>query len=127
MRIPLPASLKSIRLFVRVTGPGASREIQAVLDTGATFTVIGTGLALRLGYDLARAPRVRVLTANGLLEAPRITLDSVSAADVCAERVEALCHDMPGGQVSALLGLSFLEHVRLRLDLKGRALEMEDP
>jgi clan AA aspartic protease (TIGR02281 family) len=124
MRIPV-APRTPITLYVRVAGPCGEREFLSVLDTGATYTLLPTEDAIELGYDLSTAPRVQVMTANGLIQAARVVLREVCIGDIRARNVEALCYDMPGAQVSALLGLSFLEHVRLKLDLKGRTLDME--
>ncbi|MFP4057769.1 MAG: TIGR02281 family clan AA aspartic protease [Candidatus Brocadiia bacterium] len=114
-------------LFVKLRGPAGSRELLAILDTGATYSVIPTNVALRIGYEIARAARVRVITANGLVEAPKVCLAEASVGELRATDVEALCYDMPGAQVSALLGLTFLRHFRLTLDLKGGLMDIEDP
>jgi hypothetical protein len=34
---------------------------------------------------------------------------------------------MPGAQISALLGLNLLDHLRVQIDLKARTLELGDP
>ncbi|MBM4041036.1 MAG: hypothetical protein FJ290_21255 [Planctomycetes bacterium] len=126
MKLPLMPGMP-IMLFVRVAGPAGERELLTVLDTGATYTLIPTEDAIELCYDLAAAPREEVMTANGPIQAPQIVLQEVCVGDLRARNVEALCHDMPGAQISALLGLNFLEHVRVKIDLKARTLELEDP
>ncbi|MBM4034983.1 MAG: TIGR02281 family clan AA aspartic protease [Planctomycetes bacterium] len=126
MKLPLLPGMP-ILLYVRAVGPAGATELLTALDTGATYTMIPTEDALDLGYDLAAAPREEVMTANGLIQAPRIVLQEVSIGDLRARNVEALCHNMPGAQVSALLGLNFLESIRVNIDLKGRVLELEDP
>lgn len=114
---------QSILLFVTISGERGTREILGVLDTGAEFVLIPTEDALRLGYDVTNAPRIPIATANGVIEAPKILLSEVIVGDLHAENVEALCYDMPGAHVSALLGLTLLR--RFKITLNFPALEME--
>jgi clan AA aspartic protease (TIGR02281 family) len=116
-----------VLLYVTIAGDRGTREVLSVLDTGADFVLIPTEDALRLGYDLAKAPRLPITTANGIIEAPKIILREVSIGSLRAENVEALCYDMPGAHVSALLGLSLLRHFKITLDFPALALEISGP
>lgn len=98
-----------------------------MLDTGASFVVISTEDAIGIGYDLSAAPRSRVVTASGVVEPPRIMLRRVSVGQLYTEDVPAICYDIPGGEISALLGLSFLERFKISLDYKTSTMEIVDP
>jgi len=126
MRIPLARS-RPITLFVTITGDRGTREILSVLDTGASFVVIPTEDAIHIGYDLTRAPRFPVLAASGVIEAPKVVLREVWVGHLHARDVEALCYDLPTGEISALLGLSFLERFTTTLDYKTSTMEILDP
>lgn len=55
MEIPI-APGHIIRVPMRAQGPSASRDLDAVFDTGAAFLTIRTAVAENLGYDLQAPP-----------------------------------------------------------------------
>ena len=126
MRIELPLT-RPIVVFVRIEGKEAVREQPAIIDTGATHTLIPTEDAIDLGYDLSSAPRFPVATASGIIQAPKIVLKAVSIGELRATDVAALCYDIPNLNVRSLCGLSFLEHFKIVLDFKRNLLGIEDP
>ena len=83
---------------------GAS--IRFLVDTGATTIAISTAFARRIGLDLAKAQPARVATANGVVVAWRVRLDTVSIGPMTLHQVDAMVHDGLGEV--ALLGMSFL-------------------
>ncbi len=90
--------------------------IPAVLDTGASFTVVATDILVHLGYDPANPlfTRQRIVTGSGIEYAPRMTLRSVTAIGQQVVNLEVLGHDLPAESgISGLLGLNFLRHFRL--------------
>ena len=115
-----------VRVPIRVHGPAAARELEAVFDTGATFLTIATAYAETLGYDLQAAPEVTITTASSKALARRITLDRVVLGELVETHVPALCLDLPGG-TSSLLGMSFLGRFRILLDPKRRLLSVTRP
>jgi predicted aspartyl protease len=66
--------MSPIILPVQVCGEGKIREVDAILDTGASYLVITTQDAIDLGHDLILAPRLSVATANGVVQAPLIVV-----------------------------------------------------
>jgi len=102
------------------------REIDSLLDTGATYLVITTEDAIDLGYDLAVAPRFPVVTANGIVEAPLILLESVQLGPYTVRNVSTLSLNMAGDRVSSLLGLSVLSQLKICIDAKNGLLTVED-
>jgi predicted aspartyl protease len=66
-----------------------------------------------------------IVTANGVIEAPLITVERIHIADLRAESVEVICHDIPEiTGVEGLLGLSFLKHFRTLIDYTTGLLEL---
>jgi len=111
---------------VKINGPNGFREIDMVLDTGAVYTVIAWDVAKDIGYDPAISERrMPIVTANGIIEAPLITVQSIRIRDLGAEFVDLICHDMPEiTGIEGLLGLSFLKHFRTLIDYTIGLLEL---
>ncbi len=124
MRFPL--DLPIVLKRVQISGPTGVREIDMILDTGAVYTVIAWDVAKDIGYDPAISPRrTPIVTANGVIEAPLITVDAIEVADARAEVVDVICHDIPEiTGIEGLLGLSFLKHFRTVIDYPVRVLEI---
>lgn len=114
---------------IRVEGPRGSREIDAVLDTGAGLTCISWDTTRDIGYDPAIAEkRLSIVTANGVIEAPVIKIKSISIGELEARDVDAICHNIPEiSAVNGLLGLSFLRNFSLHVDFKLGKMRIEDP
>lgn len=124
MRQPLETPI--ILRRVRLEGPAASREVDLILDTGAMYTAISWEVARDLGYDPAGSPeRVAIITANGVIEVPKLTIRRVAFRELAAEQIEMICHDIPElAEIEGLIGLSFLKYFRVVMDFKGGVLEI---
>jgi clan AA aspartic protease (TIGR02281 family) len=111
---------------VKINGPSVVREIDMVLDTGAVYTIIAWDVAKDIGYDPAVSEhRMPIVTANGIIEAPLITVRSIQIADLRAESVDVICHDIPEiTGIEGLLGLSFLKKFRTLIDYTTGVLEI---
>ena len=122
IRLQIPIVLRRVKII----GPAGFREIDMVLDTGAVYTVIAWDVAKDIGYDPAISERrMPIVTANGVIEAPLITVKSIRVADLQAEAVDVICHDIPEiTRIEGLLGLSFLKHFRTLIDYSTGILEI---
>ena len=106
---------------VGIHGPTGVREIDVILDTGL-FTLSSLGMWPRLRpegsarRDIAYGPaiferRMPIITANGVLEAPLITVEHIQVAELLAKAVDVVCDDIPEiAGIEGLLSLSFLRH-----------------
>ncbi len=121
-RLEIPLILRR----VRVDGPDASREIDMILDTGAMYTAISWDIVKDIGYDPAVAlDRVPIITANGVIEVPKIKVIGIGFKELYVEDVEVICHDIPEiAEIEGLLGLSFLKYFKICLDFKTNILEI---
>ncbi|NQS97611.1 MAG: hypothetical protein HQ591_04080 [candidate division Zixibacteria bacterium] len=79
-----------------------------------------------IGYDPAVIPeRQEIVTANGVIEVPKLQVKSIIIADIEAREVEVVCHDIPElVGIRGLLGLSFMKHFRTVIDYKEGYIEI---
>ncbi|MBM4347532.1 MAG: peptidase A2A [Deltaproteobacteria bacterium] len=124
MRLPL--SIPLVVRNVRVVGPKGSVNVDMILDTGAALTALSWADLKVIGYDPAIVPdRQEIITANGVIEVPRLTVNRIVLVDMEASDVEIICHDIPElAGIRGLLGLSFLKRFRTVIDYKAGYLEV---
>jgi predicted aspartyl protease len=105
---------------VQVTGPAGSAVLQLALDTGATSTLINTGLLVALGYDPAStSERVEVTTGSGIEFAPRVVLEKILALGASRSSFAVLSHTLPpSAGVDGVLGLDFFRNGHLTIDFR---------
>jgi clan AA aspartic protease (TIGR02281 family) len=100
--------------------------VNFILDTGATYTSISKSTANQLGLDLSNARIVSLKTANGIIQVPRIVLDTININGIEAYNVEVTIHDVPAAKnVTGLLGLSFLDQFKLTIEKKNNKIILE--
>ena len=83
------------------------------IDTGASRGLVPRWVIERADVDIEGAPTQFANTANGLIEVPIITLDSVDLHGARVEQVPAAVSD---SLKIGLLGLSFLNHFEYSID-----------
>jgi clan AA aspartic protease (TIGR02281 family) len=87
-----------------------------IVDTGASFTVIGQEAAKELGITIdENTPFIPVTTASSVIFNPLVTLRSIRVGEAEVENVDALVHNLPGHS-AGLLGNSFLSKFKVVLD-----------
>ncbi len=103
-----------------------SASANLVVDTGASSTMISHALARQLGIEIEEGnfPVVLINTANGVISAPVITLESIEVGGMQVRGLTASVHDI-SPEVSGLLGLNFLSHFRMDIDSKSGLLHLE--
>lgn len=111
---------------VKIAGPKGSIRVDLIFDTGAAFTALSWSVLKLIGYDPAIVPeRQEIVTANGVIEVPKLRVDSVVIGNAEAKEVEVICHDIPElVEVRGLLGLSFIKHFRTVIDYREGYLEL---
>jgi clan AA aspartic protease (TIGR02281 family) len=94
------------------------REVLFVVDTGASYTTISTGLARELGISFGSgSPMVTIATASGIIRAPIASVESIQVGGAEARDVQVTVLDLPGAlQVAGLLGNTFLSRFHVQLD-----------
>lgn len=98
-----------------------------VVDTGASYTMISQATAKELEIDLEKKlPTIPFQTANGIIQAPLVTLSSIDVGGLQVKDLTAAVHDVfPDPGVSGLLGLNFLSNFRMDIDTQNGVLHLE--
>lgn len=98
-----------------------------VVDTGASYTMISSATAKELNIDTSRNQRTAPFqTANGTIQAPLVSLDSITVGGIEIKNLTAAIHDIQtDGRVSGLLGLDFLANFRMDIDTQKGMLHLE--
>ena len=109
-RIAVSRAGSSMRVMVELNGHVTAPFI---IDTGASMIALPRKVAEELGLDLAGARTAHFSTANGVIESPLVTLDTVKLGTASATNVRASVLD---GMSTGLLGLSFFNHFTYNID-----------
>ena len=98
-----------------------------VVDTGASYTMISQATAKELEIDLEKKlPTIPFQTANGIIQAPLVTLSSIDVGGLQVKDLTAAVHDaFPDPGISGLLGLNFLSNFRMDIDTQNGVLHLE--
>lgn len=109
--IPVERAGSTLRVVATLNGGVVAPFL---IDTGASDVVIPRAVAERLGLSITEETRTQLYqTANGVVEAPVVVLDSISLGGAVAEGVSASVSDhIPVG----LLGLSFFNRFSYHVD-----------
>ena len=95
-----------------------------LLDTGATYCVVGPSTARKLG--LAGGPQQAELrTANGTVRVPVVTLATIDVGGNRARDVTAVVHAAIDPPIDGIIGLSYLNNFRYAVDPRRRVLRLK--
>jgi len=109
-RIRVQKTGSSMRVMVRLNDHVVA---PFYIDTGASDVSLPEWVAKELGLDLENARTALYSTANGTVESALVTLDSV---DLGGARVEHVPAHINKSMSVGLLGLSYFNHFRYRVD-----------
>ena len=98
-----------------------------VVDTGASYTMISSAVAKELDIDTEQNRRTAPFqTANGVIQAPLVSLDSITVGGMEIRNLTAAVHDvLADSRVAGLLGLNFLSNFRMDIDTQKGVLHLE--
>ncbi len=98
-----------------------------VVDTGASYTIISHAMAKELNVvPSVNASAMTFQTANGVIQAPLVTLHSIEVGGMEVKDLAAAVHDaVPDPAVTGLLGLNFLSNFRMDIDTQNSLLHLE--
>ena len=122
----LPVGIPLVVRNVKIVGPKGKVFVDLIFDTGAAFTVLSWSVLKVIGYDPASvSERQEIITANGVIEVPKLQIAGITVGNMKVENLEVLCHDIPElVGIRGLLGLSFIKHFRTVIDFKQGYLEI---
>jgi len=111
---------------IRASGVLNNRQNQNfVVDTGASVVTIPSATAKALGIDSRSAPRRKVITAGGVIEAPEVVLDAIQLDGWIEYDVTAYIVDLPNQNGLGLLGLNYLNRFRMDVNHESGELTLE--
>lgn len=116
--VTVPIIQKGGSLVVPVT-LNNERDVQLILDTGATMTVLSSNVALELGLLSNTQTQVTTVnTAGGPIQVNLTQIDSIQIDTAKARNVSVVIHDLPEAHpgIDGLLGMSFLNNFLVTLD-----------
>jgi predicted aspartyl protease len=116
-----------IIVHAEIVGISGTAILRLALDTGATTTLINSGMLVSIGYDPALSwNRVQITTGSGVEFVPRLILKRLIALGSEQTDFSVLCHTLPpSAGVDGLLGLDFLRGNTLSVDFKEGAITLE--
>ena len=118
----------SVLVPVTVVYRGNQADIQLLLDTGASGTVINTEIADRLGLNLRSARKIRIQVVGGqVLEAHEATLNSLTFGPHTKSnaRIAVIQHTGPRVGYDGLLGMDVLRGLKYKVDLDKQVILWE--
>jgi clan AA aspartic protease (TIGR02281 family) len=101
--------------------------VKFVVDTGASYTMISSAVAKELDIDTEQNRKTAPFqTANGIIQAPLVNLESIAVGGIEILNLTAAVHDaIPDAKVAGLLGLNFLSNFRMDIDTQKGVLHLE--
>jgi aspartyl protease family protein len=87
-------------------------SVRMLLDTGATMIALPASDATRLGIDYRKGMAAYLNTANGVVPAYQVKLNTVKVGDIELNQVDAVVQEQ--GLPFILLGMSFLNRTEMR-------------
>jgi aspartyl protease family protein len=114
-----PPQKNVVRLPVTVNGVQGT----FILDTGATFVSMNQAFAQKAKVQIDQDSKVRMHTANGVVDARRGRAATVQLRSLQAKDVAVVVHDNVRGSfgdgVDGLLGMSFLSRFKVLIDTQS--------
>lgn len=112
-RVTLTADARG-HFFTTATVNGVS--LRFLVDTGASAVTVSTADARRAGVQYLSGERGLLQTANGIVSAYRVKLDTVRLGDITLNNVEGIVVEGNALGGAGLLGMSFLNRTEMRRD-----------
>jgi clan AA aspartic protease (TIGR02281 family) len=123
--------VKESKILVRARLEGKRYSVieDALIDTGAALTVIPPVTSDLLELETNKPhQKVRLVTASGLIEVPINILDKLEVAGIEVEKLPVAVHKIPDpAPIKILLGMNFIERIKLKVDGKKGTFDIEDP
>jgi predicted aspartyl protease len=97
-----------------VTGPGGTKAIKLLVDTGSSFTIVPLEVLESIGLSPAESQHhQRILTLTGYIVAPKVQILSLNTCGKTFREPVVIGHTLPFGNINiniidGLLGMDFL-------------------
>ncbi|GHT14903.1 hypothetical protein AGMMS4956_13700 [Bacteroidia bacterium] len=105
------------------------RDMQLVLDTGASCTAFDSNVLLMEGYVLGNSiGTMCVETSNGIIDVDVFVVESLSAFGITRHNVQVQVYDFLAHGISStyqgVLGLDFFEDTEFCINLKNNTIQI---
>lgn len=119
VEIPIDPASHIVRAQCTVAG----RDLELMVDTGASITVLPSAFAA-IGTRTGR--RVRIQTASGAVEGELVRFADVRIGTITVRHITAAAIDLPGSLAGkGLLGMNVLKRLNMRLDSERGVLVLQ--
>ena len=115
-------------LFVVTVKLNGEQDVQLIVDTGASHSIVSHRLAIELGlYSDSTLGTVTMNTVGGTVQAPLARMKSIRLAEAEVRDSVVVIHDIPDSPagVEGLLGLSALRQFQVTLDPTRKVLSLQ--
>jgi clan AA aspartic protease (TIGR02281 family) len=104
--------------FIVDASPAQNRNLQLLIDTGASLTMLTSAVFERSGIQYTDTGETRVFnTANGVVRAPVYRLDFLTVGDWQVNQLEVgVLPGLGDSSIDGLLGMNFLRHFQFFID-----------
>jgi len=103
-------------------------EEDALIDTGAAFSVIPPEIDDFLELEPHEIPKTKLITASGIIEPEVKILEKIVVGEITMEKLPVVIHEIPDpAPIKILLGMNFIKNVDLRVNGKENVFNIEDP
>lgn len=109
-----------------VHGPGGTKILRLLVDTGSSFTILPVEALEAIGCNPAAGKdHVRLITGNGIVIAPRVSVEWVHVLGRELKAFSVLAHTIPFGQFfDGLLGMDILTRVQAQINVPQQIIEV---
>jgi aspartyl protease family protein len=111
---PTTVLVADARGHFMTTGVINGVSARMMVDTGATMVSMSSAEARRIGLSYLNGERGMVSTANGVVPAYRVVLNTVKVGNITLNQVDGLVQE--SSMPFVLLGMSFLRRVEMKRD-----------
>lgn len=102
-------------------------ETEAIIDTGATITVIPPEISDFLNLEIDKeTPIMKLITASGIIEVSRKIVKEIRIGGLIFKNIPAAIHKLPDPiEIKVLIGMNVIENLKLITDGKNKEFEMK--
>lgn len=123
--------IKGNRLVVKVRLEGRKFYTleNALIDSGSAFTVIPPDIADYLQLEaFYKWPKISLITASGLIETSVKVIEGIVVSKIRIKKLPVVIHEIPDpAPIKILLGMNFIERVKLQINGKKKDFNIDDP
>lgn len=119
---------KVIVVPVKLTGPKGEKWTQAILDTGATYSMFPPTVLKALGCPpSAVSDSVKIITASSIEYVPILRIPSIEIFGKALENIQIVSHLLPPSTpAQGLIGINMLEHFNIELNFSQSTMIIDE-